>query len=181
MTLLSHHRPSSISLTLTTHRASSILQRNAKVYGPTNALRDDSSSWNSEGGDDDDDDDGSHWFRIDFGRPVQPTRVGVQFQAGFCAQQGRIECNIGTDDDDVDKNNNTKSEWVSAIDNKDESSAMVEWDDVHELQMIPLRRDIQPCTSLRLVLEDCTDFYGRVILYQVQVWGKERCTTTTTP
>ena len=138
------------------HRASSILQRNAKVYGPTNALKDDSSCWNSEG---DNDSEATHWFRLDFGRVVQPTAVAVQFQAGFCATQGRVECQT------------TADAWQVVDDS-------VEWEDDHALQRLALAA-VPPCTALRLVLEDCTDFYGRVILYQVQVWGTESSSTTT--
>jgi len=153
------------------------------VYGPTNALRDDSSCWNSEGGGgggggggDDDDDDNGHWFRLDFGRHVQPTVVSLQFQAGFCAQQGRIEY-CRTESGGMNDDNGA---WASATEDKDGDDDGVEWDDVHEVQVVPLRKDIQSCTSLRLVLKDYTDFYGRVILYQVQVWGKEVGTATGT-
>ena len=146
-TTLSHHLVPPIT------RASSILQRNPKVYGPANALREDSSCWNSEGNNDDDD---SHWFRLDFKRRVQPTTAALQFQAGFCVAGGRLEYQTAGDDD----------AWHTALDDD------VEWQDDHALQTVALRPDIC-CTSLRFVLEDCTDFYGRVILYQVKVWGKE--------
>lgn len=121
------------------------------MYGPANALVEDSSCWNSEGGDSDDD---THWFRLDFGRVVQPTTVALQFQAGFCATTGRIECQ-----------NNNDGEWQVVDD-------AVEWEDAHELQTLSLTA-APPCTALRIVLQECTDFYGRVILYQVQVRGTE--------
>ena len=129
------------------------MQRNAKVYGPANALTSDSSCWNSEGTTDDDE-SSQHWFRLDFGRVVQPTSVALQFQAGFVAQEGRIECLV----DD---------EWHVVMDD-------VEWDDAHEVQTLALTGKCPPCLALRIVLEECTDFYGRVILYQVQVWGQEQ-------
>ena len=104
--------------------------------------------------------------------------VALQFQAGFCAQEGRIEycCFCSSSSSSSEKN-----EWVSAVENNDDNNCVVEWEDTHELQTVPLRQDIpsSSCTSLRFILEECTDFYGRVILYQVQVWGKEGGTTAT--
>lgn len=130
-------------------RASSILQRNTKVYGPNNALTDDSSCWNSEGNT-----ETSHWFRLDFGRLVRPMSLGLQFQAGFCAQEGKVEYRLNENDD-----------WKVWND-------QVEWEDEHEMQTLDLD-GLPPCTALRIVMEECTDFYGRVILYQVQVFGHE--------
>ena len=125
-------------------------------------MTDDSSCWNSEGSNNNDDSDNSHWFRLDFGRVVQPTAVALQFQAGFCAAEGRIECQSTA-------NNGSDSQWT-VVDNA------VEWQDAHELQELALKQPpvVPPCTALRIVLEECTDFYGRVILYQVQVWGTEQ-------
>lgn len=142
-----------------------MLQRNVRVYGPMHALRDDSACWNSEG-----DDGGRHWFRLDFQRSVRPTAVAVQFQAGFVAGRGRVECYHGSDGDGDD------GRWVSAIDDEDDE---VEWEDAHHMQTVALKHDrLPPCTSLRLILEDGTDFYGRVILYQVRVWGRETETSS---
>ena len=143
-------------------RASSILQRNAKMYGPSHALDSRSSAcWNSEGLTSSSATTPHHWFRLDFGRVVHLHAVAVQFQAGFVAQTGRIEALMKDGSEE-------SSPWEILED-------AAEWKDVHELQRLDL-----PATAvdlgvvaLRLVLEDCTDFYGRVILYQVQVWGQE--------
>jgi hypothetical protein len=113
-----------------------------------------SASWNSEGNTEE-----PHWFRLDFARAVRPTRVALQFQAGFTAQQvTRIEYqSVGSGDWEV---------WDEDL----------ECEDTHELQLLdlsPAREAPTLCTALRFVLEDCTDFYGRVILYQLQVWGHE--------
>lgn len=150
------------------NRASSILQRNAKVYGPANALTADSSCWNSEG---DGDDTATHWFRLDFGRVVQPTAVALQFQAGFCATTGRIECqNTQNNNDNSSSKGGGGADWQVVMDND-----AVEWQDDHELQTLSLAAAAPPpCTALRIVLQECTDFYGRVILYQVQVWGTDQ-------
>ena len=87
---------------------------------------------------------------------MQPTSVALQFQAGFVAQEGRIECLVAAND-----------EWQTVLDD-------VEWDDAHQVQTLALPPGkCPPCLALRIVLEEGTDFYGRVILYQVQVWGTE--------
>ena len=137
-------------------RASSTLQGNTKLYGASNALQDSSASWNSEGGNDDDDDDAQqHWWRIQFGRTVQPTAIGLQFQAGFAAEQGTVRVQT-----------QAHGPWHVVDD-------AVVWHDVHEVQRLTLPATCPPCVALQLEWNDCTDFYGRLIVYQVQVWGQE--------
>ena len=49
-------------------------------------------------------------------------------------------------------------------------------DDNHDLQIFSLLEENQntrPTTAVKLLFEDCTDFYGRVIVYQLQIWGYE--------
>ena len=48
----------------------------------------------------------------------------------------------------------------------------IEADDDHELQSFPLSV-ADETTALKVVFDETTDFYGRVIVYQLQVWGKE--------
>jgi hypothetical protein len=50
----------------------------------------------------------------------------------------------------------------------------IEADDDHELQSFPLSvTDATTTTALKIVFDETTDFYGRVIVYQLEVWGKE--------
>lgn len=136
-------------------RASSILQRNTTQYGPLNALdtHNRSSCWNSEGTAES---NNGCWFLVDFGRPVKPDELKIQFQAGFCAETCSIYCKHTNND-----------EWILIDDT-------VEFDDVHELQTLPLNStDSTTTRAIKLQFDDTTDFYGRVTIYRLEVWGRE--------
>lgn len=136
-------------------RASSILQRNIKLYGPLNALDYDNSTtcWNSDGSS-----SGKQkpFFILDFGRAVQPLELRVQFQAGFIAEEVSVF-------------------WQNS-DKKWEAMVELEVDDDHDFQNLSLQEGTKeaPITSsIKLVFDECTDFYGRVTIYQLQIWGRE--------
>lgn len=142
-------------------RSSSVQQNNSKVYGPAKALdcEDKLTSWNSEGCPNGKKD---NFFIVDFsgggkhpGRTVKLEELCVQFQAGFAAEEMTV-C--------VQTMSSGSGSW-SKVDE-------VEADDDHELQSFPLAV-ADAATALKIVFSETTDFYGRVIIYQLQVWGKE--------
>jgi len=156
-TLLSH--PS----TGTTAKASSVLQNNTKVYGPAKALDCENAltSWNSEGSPNG---KKASFFIVDFSgggkhpnRKVKLEEVCVQFQAGFAAEEITLYIQTGTTGDN-------KPKWTKVEE--------IEADDDHELQSFPLSI-ADGTTALKIVFDETMDFYGRVIVYQLQVWGKE--------
>jgi phosphotransferase system HPr-like phosphotransfer protein len=121
-------------------------------------LKNASSCWNSEGKKDDGPNQ-SCWIQLDFGRPVRPSQLSVQFQAGFSAETCTVQAKSDTTSTDC-------SSWLS-IQN-------LELEDDHEVQIRPLQPlSDAPLTSLRLIFEDFTDFYGRVTIYRLEVWGVE--------
>ena len=133
-------------------RASSVLQRNVKQYGPMNALNmeDGSSCWYSEGGDD----SSTQSYTVTFGRKVLPKEVRIQFQAGFSAEdcQVHIRSESGT--------------W--------ELVDELEASDTHELQTFPLDgSSSKVADAMKIVFGECTDFYGRVMVYRLGVYGTE--------
>eukprot|EP00934_Nitzschia_sp_Nitz4_P007308 Nitzschia sp. Nitz4//scaffold50_size126154//112874//113419//NITZ4_003704-RA/size126154-augustus-gene-0.123-mRNA-1//1//CDS//3329553755//7298//frame0 len=141
-------------------RASSVLQKNSKLYGPRNALDlvNTTTCWNSEG-----DPSGSPvcFFIVDFGRPVEPAQLKIQFQAGFVGE----EMDIFVSKDSGSGNNS----WTLLED-------QVEVEDDHELQEFALDcATSDPIKAIKLEFKEFTDFYGRVTIYQLQVWGKEVC------
>ena len=128
--------------------ASSVLQKNVKLYGPMNALdvHNGSSSWNSEGNS-----QNETTLIIIFGRTVVPTTVKLQFQAGFSAETVTIQ-------------NPDENEMIDEL----------ELEDIHEIQTHSLLVDNQkPLTSLKFTMDNFSDFYSRVILYRLEVWGHE--------
>merc|ERR1712176_1241028 len=72
----------------TTARASSVLQKNFKTYGPMNALKTDdtSSCWYSDGTEGD-----SQFFIVNFNRLVEPKQLKLQYQAGFAGESCQLE------------------------------------------------------------------------------------------
>mmetsp|Transcript_18415 Transcript_18415/g.45647 ORF Transcript_18415/g.45647 Transcript_18415/m.45647 type:complete len:168 (-) Transcript_18415:281-784(-) len=155
-TLLSHLS------TGTTAKASSVLQNNTKVYGPAKALDCENAltSWNSEGSPNG---KKASFLIIDFSgggklpnRRVKPEEICIQFQAGFAAEEITAYVQITGGGD--------KPKWLKVEE--------IEADDDHELQTFPLSV-ADETTALKIVFDETTDFYGRVIVYQLQVWGKE--------
>jgi hypothetical protein len=126
--------------------ASSVLQKNVKLYGPMNALdvTNGSSSWNSEGNS-----QNETTLTVHFGRAVIPTSVRLQFQAGFSAETIVIH--------------NPQGVLIGEM----------ELEDIHEIQTHSLINNDESFTSLKFTLDNFSDFYGRVILYRLEVWGYE--------
>ena len=112
-----------------------------------------STCWNSEGSP-----SGNHSssYMLDFNRLVRPAEIRLQFQAGFIGEEMSVSWKDG-------------STW--------EKLAIFEVDDDHDLQVFRFDEielsDVPTTSALKLTFNECTDFYGRVTLYQLQVWGFE--------
>ena len=147
----------------TTHRASSVLNKN-KIYGANNALdnQNESTCWNSDG---QADGNTEHSFIVNFHRSVSVSSISLQFQGGFVAE----ECQLYTT-----KKSENKIEW------KEIKDAYIELEDVNTIQSFDLEeceeRDegALDCDAIKLVFKSSTDFYGRVILYKLEVYGENR-------
>lgn len=113
-------------------------------------LENQTSCWNSDGSPIK---QNSH-FIVDLGRLVVPTEVRIQFQAGFIGEELQVFWHDG-------------SAWQSLVE--------LEVYDDHDVQAFSLldKETIIQTTALKLVFSECTDFYGRVTVYQLQVWGFE--------
>ena len=137
-----------------------------------------SSSWNSEGNC-----EGDTYLLIQFARPVLPTTIKFQLQAGFSAQLCRVfalnattvgACSISNDGSDCEDQHPSRTTVAPPSLFVDE----IELEDVHEMQECTLQMNnkdirIEAVQGLKLVLQDFTDFYGRVILYRLEIWGSE--------
>jgi len=132
-------------------RASSILQKNTKLYGPMNALKteEESSCWNSDSCHDDQ----QQYLLLDFRRPVYVQTLKIEFQAGFIAETCAVQ--LQTSD----------KTWIDLEE--------LELEDNHDMQEFALAKETTMGTALKLVFEEFTDFYGRVTIYRIEVWGKE--------
>jgi len=151
------------SLSQCIQRASSVLNNNSKLYGANNALdnKNESTCWNSEG-----QGDGSieHSFIVNFHRRVKISSIALQFQGGFAAEK----CQFYT----------TKIPSEGKVNWKEVEDAYIEPENVNDLQMFELEEcesaDDLTCDAIKLNFGDSTDFYGRVILYKIEVNGVEQ-------
>lgn len=114
-----------------------------------NALKidDESSCWYSDG-----EEGKAQSLTINFKRQVFPTELKVQFQAGFIAE----ECKVYAHDDIED--------WKLI----DELEIL----DTHDEQVFHLENS-QKGDALKIVFDEMTDFYGRVMIYKLAIWGRE--------
>lgn len=135
-----------MSLPLCTRSASSVLQKNGKLYGAANALEDsDSKCWNSDQGE-------NQSYVIKFGRSVRVKELKIQFQAGFSSEFIKVQVpSTGGNWEEVDE---------------------LEPQDSLGLQIFSLEEPTL-CSELRLDFEDCKDFYGRITVYKIQAWGDQ--------
>jgi len=127
-------------------RVSSVLNRDAKQYGKRCMFDGNSDTcWNSDQGT-------PQWIHFDFSKQVNPKIIHIQFQGGFAGKDCTIE---GQSDDQVDllKLANFYPEDVNAI------------------QAFPIDIDCS-LRSLRIMFNNSTDFFGRVIIYQLDIFGE---------
>ncbi len=124
-------------------KVSSVLNKNVKEYGKkflTDGRED--TCWNSDQGT-------PQYIVINFDNPVNIREVRIMFQGGFAGKQCHFELK----------------------EHSDSESKTVDFhpEDINKLQSFPLVSDDQQCSSLKIVFNESTDFFGRVTIYQLQL------------
>jgi len=153
----------------TTASASSILNNNGRLYGANNALdyQNESSCWNSDG---QADGNTEHSFIVNFHRSVKVSSIGLQFQGGFVPEECTLfaikhQSTLGN------ASSSSSNDWVEIQD------AFIEPENINTLQMFQLnecqQEDSLTCVAIKLLFSSSTDFYGRIILYKIVVYGDE--------
>ncbi|XP_035205162.1 nuclear receptor 2C2-associated protein-like isoform X2 [Stegodyphus dumicola] len=123
-------------------RVSSVLNKYSKQYGKQYITdKCDDTCWNSDQG-------SPQWIQLDFPRLVSLEELHIQFQGGFAGKESWIEIRDG---DDMGK--------VQSIYPEDNNS----------LQIFSLPKKCTNC--LRVVFNSSTDFFGRVIVYKLDIIG----------
>jgi hypothetical protein len=182
---------SAVSSSKTTAKASSTWQHNIRKFGPQNALdttSDDAwksgptSSNNELGGNSSSSSiNAAQYYEIYFHRLVQIHEIRVQFQGGFVG----LDCGVYKHQDNTNSDN----------DSNDEDNSNLKWEEMEELYMDPIdTTDVQSfysdievdnvstasssptnqaVTAIRIEFGKSTDFYGRIVLYSIEVWGME--------
>lgn len=121
-------------------------------------IEDGSSCWYSEGVGDDE--NATQSYTVTFGRKVVPKELRIQFQAGFSAE----DCHVH-----VRSSDEAESTW--------DLLEEIEPDDTHELQKFPFSNsNDKVADAIKIVFDECTDFYGRIMVYQLGVYGTENDT-----
>lgn len=132
----------------TTCRVSSVLDRNKTLYGAEHMLSTDvTTCWNSAQG-------SPQQILLQFQRSVHIARVAIMFQGGFVGQ-----------DVVVHAKHRVSEQWEPVVDcDIDPADA----NDLQEFACVALS-----VTALRISFQRSTDFYGRVIIYRLDVLGSE--------
>ena len=102
--------------------------------------------------------DKATYFVVDFGRVVEPKELRLQFQAGFAAEEIHVSLQ-----DEVNS-----SKWKPMVE--------LEAEDDHDMQTFSLLEDCKnkgKTKALKFEFQEATDFYNRITIYQLQVWGNE--------
>ncbi|ETI51974.1 hypothetical protein F441_04780 [Phytophthora nicotianae CJ01A1] len=134
--------------TRTTCRASSTLDRNKQLYGAANMLSSDlSSCWNSAQG-------SPQQVQVLFNRVVNISALCIMFQGGFVGQDVQVHV----------KEAGGSVQW-------EEVDVDVDPEDSNDLQEFPCK--LQQVEAIALTFQRSTDFFGRVVIYRLQVQGIE--------
>lgn len=130
----------------TTCRASSTLDRNRARYGAANMLSSDlSSCWNSAQG------SPQHVY-VYFHRTVRVASFDLMFQGGFVGQDVHVRYQVP----------GATASWERA-------TMAIDPIDSNDLQSFAC--PLPSIQALALTFRRSTDFYGRVVIYRLQVWG----------
>ena len=118
-------------------------------------ITNESTCWNSDG---EADGELENTFSLNFHRNVLVDQIKIQFQGGFVAE----ECSLF-----VTKQN---ASWEQI------EEAYIEPENMNSIQEFPLDEvdeSSRKCCAIKLSFDSSTDFYGRVIIYKLEVWGQE--------
>jgi len=154
-------------------RASSTWKHDTRKFGPQNALDSQSEAgWKSAPSEEN---DPMAYYEIHFRRPVLVHEMRMQFQGGFAG----MDCIVykkksqTTVEGSGEQNNDDNVEW------EEYDELFVEPIDSNETQIFPVEMESdlnetnEPCTALRIEFGRSTDFYGRIVIYSLEVWGVE--------
>nr|XP_028569754.1 nuclear receptor 2C2-associated protein [Podarcis muralis] len=127
----------------TVSRVSSVLNRDVKQFGKKFMFDgNEETCWNSDQG-------ATQWLTLEFPQAVRASQVQIQFQGGFASQKCVVQgCQNGGDLSPV-------AEFYP--------------EDTNSLQHFSLEET--PLNKLKITFENSTDFFGRVIVYQLDVRG----------
>ena len=130
------------------HKVSSVLNRSSEFKSEHMFTGEETTCWNS--------DQGTPQFIIfDFLEAVTVSEIRIMFQGGFVGVSGLVEASVNPLDQYI---------LLTTLDNNIENS--------NELQVLPLPPSAN-FQYLRITFTSSTDFYGRITIYKLEVYGQE--------
>eukprot|EP00956_Cyclotella_meneghiniana_P003207 scaffold3932_cov87-Cyclotella_meneghiniana.AAC.11 len=142
-----------------TFRASSTWQHNSKKFGALNALNNETEdAWKSDASKDS---DPCQYYEIHFKRKVTIDQLRIQFQGGFVG----MDCIVYHKTCE----NGEWEEFDELFMDTVESNEM----QIFTVEHGPNQTPVQSCEAIRIEFGKSSDFYGRLVIYSLEVWGSE--------
>nr|KAF6401912.1 nuclear receptor 2C2 associated protein [Rousettus aegyptiacus] len=133
----------------TVSRVSSVLNRNTRQFGKKHLFdQDEETCWNSDQGP-------SQWVILEFPQRIRVSQLQIQFQGGFSSRWGRLEGSQGCEA------LNKIVDFYPEDNNSLQISCPGLWVPSAEVD------------RLKVMFEDTTDFFGRVVIYHLRVLGEK--------
>ncbi|XP_005999484.1 nuclear receptor 2C2-associated protein [Latimeria chalumnae] len=130
----------------TLSRVSSVLNRDVKQFGKKYMFdKNEETCWNSDQG-------SSQWVLLEFPQTIKVSKLQIQFQGGFTSKTCKVE---GCRKDD---------KFVKIADFYPE--------DANALQSFIIK-DTACTDKLKITFENSVDFFGRIIIYHLDVLGEK--------
>ncbi|XP_065604923.1 nuclear receptor 2C2-associated protein [Cyrtonyx montezumae] len=128
----------------TAARVSSVLNRDVKQFGKKHMFdANEETCWNSDQG-------GHQWVTLDFPSTVRVSQLHIQFQGGFSSRRCTLEgCRTG---EDLVKISDLYPEDINAM----------------QISFV----EETTLDQLKITFENSTDFFGRIVVYHLQVLGE---------
>ena len=140
-------------------RASSTWQLNTKKFGPLNALDNKTEdAWKSAASENN---NPLQYYEVHFKRDVKVHEIKVQFQGGFVG----MDCIVFQKSSDNDDWEEFEELYMETIESNEVQCFGVEFS--------PDQSDVEPCRSIRIEFGKSSDFYGRIVIYSLEIWGIE--------
>jgi hypothetical protein len=133
-------------------RTSSVLKRSGEFAGKNMADGKEETCWNSDQG-------SPQWILIEFLGAVALSRVRIMFQGGFVGQDALIQ--VGEED---------SAEALRVVASLE--GGVIE--DSNEMQTFDLAESDNAGRFVRITFPSSTDFYGRVTIYSLELWGRDK-------
>jgi hypothetical protein len=144
-------------------KVSSVLNRSAE-FQAKNMFEDNDSCWNSapiSEASSTVSDIQSQWILVEFlGKMVNIRKIRIMFQGGFVGTDGIVECSANSKDD---------LQQVCVLDH---IKSIANANDMQSWDMPYLEGITNQTRFLKLSFPSSTDFYGRITIYRMEIWGK---------